>query len=134
MSAPSAHPDLYQVDESGQPMLIGLKDSSGFVSFPFQTHGSERNGDVGEQATRVALAGTGTVSAVVDVHLPVDPVVGVPYRLASVVLDEGPLIRSVLVDAADVAIGSRVRAVTVPVVRDDVELAELRFTPEEVAP
>lgn len=133
MSAPSAQPELYEVDSSGQPSLIGLRDSSGFVSFPFQIHGSEHNGDVGDRISRVALAGSGTVSAVVDVHLPVDPAVGVPYRLASVVLDEGPLVRSVLVDAAEVTIGSRVRAVTVPVIRDDVEVAELRFTPEEAA-
>ncbi|MBD8870779.1 Zn-ribbon domain-containing OB-fold protein [Nocardioides donggukensis] len=132
MSAPSAQPDLYQVDESGEPTLIGLKDSSGSVSFPFQIYGSEHNGDVGEKISPVPLAGTGTVSAVVDVHIPVDPALGFPYRLASVVLDEGPMIRSVLVDAPDVTIGSRVRAVTVPVTRDDVEVAELRFTPEEV--
>ena len=134
MSAPSAHPDLYEVDESGRPTLIGLRDSGGSVSFPFQTHGSEHNGDVGEQLSRIPLAGTGTVSAVVDVHLPLDPALEVPCRLKSVVLDEGPMVRSVLVDAPDVAIGSRVRAVTVPVVRNDVEVAELRFTPERVTP
>ena len=95
MSAPSAHPDLYEVDESGRPTLIGLRDSGGSVSFPFQTHGSEHNGDVGEQLSRIPLAGTGTVSAVVDVHLPLDPALEVPYRLASVVLDEGdrPVVR-----------------------------------------
>lgn len=131
MSCPSAEPELYAVDCAGRPTLFGLRDSSGFVSFPFQTQGSENNGDHGDLVTRVEFGGVGTISAVVEVHLPVDPAVGSPYRLASVVLDEGPMVRSVLVDAVGARIGTRVRAVTVPLVRDGQDCAELRFTPVE---
>lgn len=129
MSTPSAEPGLYEVDGGGVPTLLGMRDSSGFVSYPFQEHGSERTGDHGAQLARIALAGTGTVTALVDVHVPVAPAVGTPYRLASVVLDEGPMVRSVLVDAEQVRSGSRVRAVTVPIVRGDRQVAELRFAP-----
>ncbi|WP_141014681.1 Zn-ribbon domain-containing OB-fold protein [Nocardioides sambongensis] len=125
----SADPLLYDVDDSGVPTLTGLRDSAGNVSFPFQDYGSEANGDHGDAITRVVLAGAGTISAVTDVHVHPDPAVPTPYRLASVVLDEGPVVRAVLVDAAEASIGTRVRAITVPATRDDIQVAELRFTP-----
>lgn len=128
MSAPSAEPALYDVDMHGVPTLVGVRDATGFVSYPAQEHGSQLSGDHGERLTRVALAGTGTITAVVDVYLPLDPALGSPYRLAAVLLDEGPLLRCPLADAGEARSGDRVRAVTVPVVRGDRDLAELRFT------
>lgn len=129
MTAVSAEPDLYDVDDDGAPRLFGLRDSTGFVSYPFQEHGSENNGDHGERLRRVPLAGTGTIAAVTEIHLAPNRHVSAPYTLASVVLDEGPMVRSVLIDASDAGIGTRVRAVTVPIERGDGPVAELRFTP-----
>ncbi|WP_316575017.1 Zn-ribbon domain-containing OB-fold protein [Nocardia canadensis] len=136
MNAISAEPALYDVGVDGVPTLFGLRDSTGFVSFPFQDFGSENNGDHGDRLARIELAGTGTISAITRIHYHLDPNVATPYELASVVLDEGPLVRSVLVDAPQARIGTRVRAITVPVARGDEQVAELRFTaliPEEDA-
>ncbi|GAD82159.1 hypothetical protein FEK33_12200 [Nocardia asteroides NBRC 15531] len=129
MTAISAEPALYEVDEDGVPRLFGLRDSDGFVSYPFQEYGSENNGDHGDRVRRIALAGRGTVTAVTDIHLAPNHRVGAPYTLASIVLDEGPMVRSVLIDGRDAGIDTRVRAVTVTLERDSVQVAELRFTP-----
>ncbi|MFI5500920.1 Zn-ribbon domain-containing OB-fold protein [Nocardia asteroides] len=129
MTAISAEPALYEVDGDGVPRLFGLRDSTGFVSYPFQEYGSENNGDHGDRVRRIALAGRGTITARTDIHLAPNHHVGVPYTLASILLDEGPLVRSVLIDARDAGIGTRVRAVTVTIERDGDQVAELRFTP-----
>ncbi|MEV6062942.1 OB-fold domain-containing protein [Nocardia asteroides] len=129
MTAISAEPALYEVDGDGVPRLFGLRDSAGFVSYPFQEYGSENNGDHGDRVRRIALAGRGTITARTDIHLAPNHHVGVPYTLASILLDEGPLMRSVLIDARDAGIGTRVRAVTVTIERDGDQVAELRFTP-----
>ncbi|MFI8975484.1 Zn-ribbon domain-containing OB-fold protein [Nocardia asteroides] len=129
MTAISAEPALYEVDGDGVPRLFGLRDSTGFVSYPFQEYGSENNGDHGDRVRRIELAGRGTITACTDIHLAPNHHVGVPYTLASILLDEGPLVRSVLIDARDAGIGTRVRAVTVPIERDGDQVAELRFTP-----
>lgn len=129
MNMISAEPDLYDVDDDGVPTLFGLCDSTGFVSFPFQEYGSEYNGDHGDRVARIELCGTGVVSAITPIHSHLDPKVVTPYLLASIVLEEGPMVRSVLVDAPQAQIGTRVRAITVPVARGDGQVAELRFTP-----
>ncbi|MEV0063564.1 OB-fold domain-containing protein [Nocardia sp. NPDC050718] len=129
MTTVSAEPALYDVDDDGVPRLFGLRDSSGFVSYPFQPYGSENNGDHGELVRRVALAGTGTITAVTTVQLAPHPSVDAPYTLASIVLDEGPMVRAVLIDADDAGIGTRVRAVTVPIERGGEQVAEVRFLP-----
>ena len=127
MSPTAAEPSLYEVDDDGAPTLFGLRDSSGAVSYPFQEHGSESTGDHGDSVERMALAGTGTVTSVVRVNVHPDPSVETRYRLASIVLDEGPLVRSVVTGEAEVAIGDRVRAVTVGREEAAGPVAELRF-------
>lgn len=123
MGLTSAEPDLYSVDEGGVPTLYGTRDSAGNVSFPFQTYGSEYNGDHGADLSRVELSGAGTIAATASVRSPAS------FTVASIVLDEGPLIRALLADGASVARrGDRVRATTTEVVNGGGSVAyELRF-------
>jgi uncharacterized protein len=134
MALVSAHPELYTVDETGAPTLTGVIDPDGHVSYPFQRFGSEVTGAYGDRLTPIALAGTGTVTARAEVqHHPAGDL-PTPFTVAAIALDEGPLIRGLLVDGASVAVGERVRAITVPVHRGDDEAAELRFSPEREEP
>lgn len=131
MAIISAEPQLYSVDEAGVPALYGVRDSTGHVSFPVQSFGSERTGEHGADLQTVALSGLGTVQAMATVHLHHGRDIAAPFTVASIALDEGPLIRAVLVDPETIAGGSRVRAVTFAAPADpesaDVTV-ELRFT------
>lgn len=130
MATISAEPQLYSVDDSGRPELIAVRDSSGHVSFPAQTYGSEHSGEHGVDLQRIALSGLGTVQATAVVHVHHGADIGAPFTIASIALDEGPLIRGVLTVPATATAGSRVRAVTVARPMDpenDDTTVELRF-------
>lgn len=129
MPAQSAEPTLYTVDDAGHPALFGVRDSAGHIGFPYQTYGSELTGDHGPNLTRVPLSGQGTITATATVHHSGD--IPTPFTVASILLDEGPLIRAVLAPETRPAMaGDRVHARTVA----DGNTFELRFAlslPEE---
>lgn len=130
MAIKSAEPQLYSVDDAGAPTLHGMRDTSGYVSFPAQSYGSERTGDHGSQLQTVALSGLGTVRATAAVQMYHGDDITTPFTVASIALDEGPLVRGVLADPDGIGVGSRVRAITVACPADGETsdtTAELRF-------
>lgn len=129
MSIASAEPALYEVDDEGVPTLYAMTDSTGYVTYPFQHLGSQKTGEFGDQVSRTKLRGTGTVTALATVNFHQNPEIEVPYVVASIVLDEGPMVRAVVAPGTEPSIGTRVRATTTRVARKETELAELRFAP-----
>jgi|GEM_PF-2254210 len=127
MGSTSAEPDLYSVDDAGVPTLFGARDSAGNVSFPDQSYGSVFNGDHGALLTRTELSGLGTVTATATVLAAATDGTPSPITVASIVLEEGPLIRAVLDEKTAVTAGDKVEATTVAVTRGDSTLRELRF-------
>jgi uncharacterized protein len=128
MGLTSAEPALYRVDDDGTPTLFGTRDTAGNISFPFQTYGSESNGDHGPDLSRVELSGFGTVAATATVFRHAGATLDAPFTVASIVLDEGPLIRAVLADGSSGARrGDKVRAATTETAGQDRTSYELRF-------
>lgn len=127
MTLISAEPALYDVDETGRPTLWGVQDDTGSVSFPFQQWGSERTGAYGAHLQRVALSGRGRVQAVVTVQHHRRTDIATPFTVAAIVLDEGPLVRGILVQPYSATAGDRVEATTIVFSRDEEQVAELRF-------
>jgi uncharacterized protein len=129
MGLTSAEPALYSVDDAGTPTLFGARDTAGNISFPFQTYGSESNGDHGSDLSRVELCGIGTVTATATVFRHASDTIATPFTVASVVLDEGPMIRAVLADGSSGAQrGDKVRATTSEIAGREQPSYELRFT------
>lgn len=135
MGLTSAEPALYSVDDTGTPTLFGARDTAGNISFPFQTYGSESTGDHGADLSRIELCGIGTIAATATVFRHGSDTIEAPFTVASVVLDEGPMIRAVLADKASAAQrGDKVRATTTEITGQDRSSYELRFAlvaPEE---
>ncbi len=98
----------------------------GYVAFPRYEYGCERCGAAGLDA--FALSGRGIVRVSVAVHRTRD---GIPEGVASIALDEGPVIRALLCDADPLAPpGTRVHAVVAPL-RHKTEVLGLRFDRSE---
>ncbi|GAA1847661.1 Zn-ribbon domain-containing OB-fold protein [Microbacterium koreense] len=127
MTNKSAEPALYDVADDGAAILFGARDRAGYISFPFQELGSLESGDHGSDLTRVPLSGHGTVRASATVWRHNDPTVEVPYTVASISLDEGPLIRGVMADLATPTHGTPVRAITIPMPDAGDDVRQLRF-------
>lgn len=81
-----------------------------------------------EVALRPAvLAAAGVLYSVATVHHYAGKDIAVPFTMAEVQLDDGPLIRATLLDDTDVtSIGARVRGEWVQI--DDDQTFELRFS------
>ncbi|OYD70356.1 OB-fold domain-containing protein [Rhodococcus sp. OK302] len=131
MTKISADPRLYEVNEDGLPVLTGIRDSGGFISYPVQDAGSLSNGDHGPDLTPVTLSGRGQITATATVRLHPGPGIETPFTVASILLEEGPLVRGIL-DADDRGcIGDTVVATTTAVPRGEDEVYELRFRTTE---
>jgi uncharacterized OB-fold protein len=145
MSAPDLlKPLLYSAEgtakASDAPSLKGGKCSAcGYVFFPLQAYGCEVCGQTGEALQPHALSGTGTLvaSAKVHIHNPRAPAKdnGVkpheaPFTIGSIKLDDGPTVRTLLVDVDEAALRPGQRMVTrlVSVASGDREILDLRFT------
>ncbi|MGG7102439.1 Zn-ribbon domain-containing OB-fold protein [Rhodococcus sp. 24CO] len=133
MTNNSAEPLLYSVDEGGTPTLAGVRDSSGFISYPPQAAGSLLNGDHGTQLHTVPLSGRGRIHATATVRFHTSPDIDTPFTVASIVLDEGPLVRGILDVVDSGRIGESVVATTTAIRRGDEDLYELRFHVEKGA-
>jgi uncharacterized OB-fold protein len=127
MALISAEPALYDVDDAGRPTLWGVRDDTGFVSFPFQQWGSERTGAHGNDLQRVALSGRGRVQSVATVEHHRSDDIATPFTVAAIVLDEGPLVHGILAAPNSATAGDHVEATTIIVSREGDQVAELRF-------
>jgi uncharacterized protein len=121
----SAEPASFSVDDAGIPTLLGVRDGTGCVSHPSQRFGSLLNGDHGAHLVRVEMTGTGRILAVATVYRHPGADVSGPFTVASIILDEGPLVRGILAgESRDAKVGAPVRAVTIV---NPNGVAELRF-------
>ena len=114
---PLLKPDLYAVSTSQAPHLLGGRCECGHVFFPMQTFGCECCGRNGESLRPLSLAGRGHLRSLATVHVHADTKRSVPFVIGTIALDDGPLIRTLLIDAPtdQDASGLRVEAVLIPV-------------------
>jgi uncharacterized OB-fold protein len=127
----AAHPELYDPEDS-VPVLHGTRcEACGSTFFPPLKIGCEICGADEQRLNAVPLPMSGVLYSVATVHVHGAKDIEVPFTVAEVQLDEGPLIRAVLAEPAEVdAIGSRVAGQWV-VTRSDEdgnEVVEPRFT------
>lgn len=116
-------PGLY----TGAGTLLGGRCACGHVFFPMQSHGCEVCGRHGVDLQPMMLAGRGTLLSSTVVHLHAGSARAAPFTIGKIALDEGPVVRTLLVDPArEIAPGARMAARIVPV--GDSTL-DLRFAP-----
>jgi hypothetical protein len=93
-------PALYQAEGSpavpGHPALLGGECRCGHVFFPWQAYGCERCGAAADALTPRVLSGRGRVESCATVHLHASPDRPVPFVIAAVRLDDGPLVRGLV--------------------------------------
>lgn len=124
-------PALYTTEGTasvpGHPALVGGACECGYVFFPLQTIGCEKCGS--RQVTPRALSGSGRVIAAARVHLHAGKGREAPFTVVSVMLEDGPIVRTLFVDGVQPAAAGQ-RAVTrlVPVAdASGAEKLDLRF-------
>jgi uncharacterized OB-fold protein len=92
-------------EETALPTLHGVRCARcGRVAVPVQDFGCERCGAHGADLAATELSGAGRVLAAVTVHEHPLPQAPTPAVIGSVLLDEGPVLRAMLVDAAGVVV------------------------------
>ena len=124
--------DLYAIGADLIPTLRGGRCECGYVFFPMQSFGCERCGRSGSSLTPISLTGRGRLRAAATVHVHADAKRTAPFVIGTIELEDGPIIRTLLLDAPPdrEAPGTRVEAVLVPVESPDGEEAlDLRFRP-----
>jgi uncharacterized OB-fold protein len=110
MAEPLLKPALYQEQGTdrlpGRPALLGGQcKTCGYVFFPLQAYGCERCGGVG--LAPKALTGAGRLLASAQVHLHAGKGREAPFTVASIALDDGPIVRTLLADGDAPAVGAR---------------------------
>jgi hypothetical protein len=128
-------PQVYAASGSAalpdHPALLGGMCLCGHVFFPMQTYGCEKCGRHGDALQPKALSGSGRVVALATVHLHAGKGRAAPFTVATIALDDGPVLRTLLAAQCerDVKPGARVVTTLVPVTREDGTSAlDLRFT------
>jgi uncharacterized protein len=136
MNQPLLKPTLYA--ETGtaavpdRPALLGGRCRCGHVFFPMQVFGCEVCGRHGADLQPMALNGRGKLLSSTVVHLHADKSRAAPFSIGKVALDDGPVVRTLLVDpAAELAPGTEMVSALVPVEtrEDGTVLHDLRFAP-----
>ncbi len=100
MTSELLKPALYKSEGSAaeprHPALLGGACACGYVFFPMQHFGCERCGrtDVKERA----LTGRGKLLASARVHLHAGKHRQAPFTVGSIALDDGPIVRTILID------------------------------------
>ena len=89
------HADAYRLGADGQPRLKGVRCACGHVGFPYQVFGCERCGSLDLQPVDLTARGVIAACAVVPMILSAGP--PPPFAVASVLLEEGPMVRVLLV-------------------------------------
>lgn len=108
--------------------LLGGRCTCGHVFFPMQRHGCEVCGRHGADLQPMALRGRGTLLSSTVVHLHADKARPAPFTIGKVMLDDGPVVRTLLVDPErEIAPGTTMVATLVAVGES---LLDLRFAPE----
>lgn len=130
-------PELY-LPESGAATpdqtcaLLGARCQCGYVFFPRQDYGCENCGAAGDALQPEKLAGTGRLMASAKVHMHQGEGRHAPFIVASVRLDSGPVVRTLLdwpVDEEAPTPGLQVTAVLKEV---GDKLLDLRFSAGEL--
>lgn len=106
-------PALYRAQGTAalpdRPSLLGGECACGYVFFPMQAYGCERCGRT-DTRTR-ALSGQGRLLASARVHVHTSKSRQPPFTVGSILLDDGPIVRTLLVeDAGTIPNGARVVA------------------------
>jgi uncharacterized OB-fold protein len=129
-SLPLLKPDLYAAGVP-TPTLRGGRCECGHLFFPMQTFGCECCGRFGTSLQSIALAGRGQVRSAATVHLHADEKRKTPFVIGTIALDDGPIVRTLLLDVPSdrEALGTRVEAVLIPVTTSDPsqDALDLRF-------
>ena len=128
-------PALYRQEGTdavpGHPALLGgACVACGYIFFPLQRYGCEKCGALAI-APR-ALSGAGRLLAQASVHLHAGKGREAPFTVGAVRLDDGPIVRTLIVEGTGpLAVGQRV-ATTLETVADPEGAArlDLRFAPE----
>jgi uncharacterized OB-fold protein len=132
---PLLKPGLYRAEGSvarpDRPALLGgVCADCGYVFFPLQPYGCERCGGV--HLTPRVLSGAGALLAAARVHLHAGKGRQAPFTVGAVVLDDGPIVRTLIEDGdGTLHPGDRVATTLAPAV--DAEGAprlDLRFVRE----
>lgn len=133
---PLLKPNVYSAESTSSlpdhPALKGGRCICDHVFFPMQHYGCEKCGRHGEALRPALLAGRGRLIASARVHLHAGRRPA-PFTIGTIVLDDGPLVRTLLAEpAVDLASGRTM--ITVLVAIRDPETGEsrldLRFRPE----
>lgn len=131
-------PDLY-LPENGVPaplescLLRGGRCQCGYVFFPMQDYGCENCGAIGAALQPESLPGTGELMASATVHMHQGEGREAPFIVASIKLDAGPVVRTLLdrpLDEEPPLPGRRVQAVLLPIDGGDTNMLDLRFRPQ----
>jgi uncharacterized protein len=127
-------PDLYGPTGTAAvpdaPSLRGGRCACGYVFFPMQAYGCERCGSGDDALQALALSGRGTLMASATVHLHADKGRPAPFTIGKIALEDGPVVRTLLVDAdAGVPPGTEMIATLVPIgsAEDGGTIVDLRF-------
>ena len=113
-------------DEGGTPSLLGVRCAAcGATLFPPQAFGCTSCGAHGEQLQREPIPATGLLHSYATVHRHESH--PTPYTVGEVVLDAGPMVRSLLAPDYSPRIGQRVQGV----ILQDEESRALFFTGAE---
>ena len=131
-------PTLYRAEGTPEapahPALLGGSCPCGYVFFPLQRYGCERCGGV--DLRPMALAGAGRLLASARVHMHAGKGREAPFTIGSIVLDDGPIVRTLIEeDSGPLHPGARMATTLVAVVdAEGGDRLDLRFTPERPAP
>ncbi len=137
-------PGLYGAEGTpafpNHPSLKGGRCQCGYVFFPLQSYGCEVCGRSGDALQPQALSGCGTLiaSATVHIHAAARTPTGrtdvaphtAPFTIGSIKLDDGPTVRTLLVDVDERALkpGQRMVSRLVSVATGAEPILDLRFT------
>ncbi|HEY0942570.1 MAG TPA: OB-fold domain-containing protein [Steroidobacter sp.] len=126
--------DLY-VEGTLPPSLRGQRCRvCNAVTFPPNPYGCEQCGATGADLAEHALAGRGRLRAFATTFLPPRKDVPAPFTVASITLDDGPVVRALLTCPTDesLRIGGAVQAVLVEQQSSENGMqTQLRFEPKE---
>lgn len=124
---------LFEQGETA-PHLRGQRcGNCGRVAFPPNPYGCETCGMSGDAVTDMRLAGRGRLLAFVTTNHANQRDIPVPYTVASIALEDGPVIRALMTTPSDygLKVNDIVEAVIVAAPSTEGTGQELRFRPME---
>ena len=116
--------NLYVETSDGPRLNASVCSECGYIDFPPQHYGCRQCGAYGDALTEREIGTEGTVNASAEVHSYPGDRYPVPFTVAAVTLDAGPVTRVTMADTTPLSRGDRVVGVIVD--QDDGD--NLRFT------